>query len=94
VVLFARGCWHGFNNTRTRTSCWPGAGMGAGSIEDSGYEVDPTSTSLSIICEALHSRSSPRKRPGHATTQKRTTGSAPLPRELCERWGGVGVGDG
>jgi hypothetical protein len=41
VVYSPRGCWHGFNNTSTDVLVW--GWMGAGSIEDSGYEVHPAS---------------------------------------------------
>lgn len=43
VVYSPRGCWHGFNNTSNEDVVLVWGWMGAGSIEDSGYEVDPTS---------------------------------------------------
>jgi mannose-6-phosphate isomerase-like protein (cupin superfamily) len=43
VVYSPRGCWHGFNNTSSEDVVLAWGWMGAGSIEDSGYEVDPTS---------------------------------------------------
>jgi mannose-6-phosphate isomerase-like protein (cupin superfamily) len=43
VVYSPRGCWHGFNNTSNEDVVLAWGWMGAGSIEDSGYEVDPTS---------------------------------------------------
>jgi quercetin dioxygenase-like cupin family protein len=43
VVYSPRGCWHGFNNTSTDDVVLVWGWMGAGSIEDSGYEVDPES---------------------------------------------------
>ena len=43
MVYSPRGCWHGFNNTSSESEdvvlVW--GWMGAGSIEDSGYEVPP-----------------------------------------------------
>jgi mannose-6-phosphate isomerase-like protein (cupin superfamily) len=41
VVWSPRDCWHGFNNTSKEdvVLCW--GWMGAGTIEDSGYEVHP-----------------------------------------------------
>ena len=41
VVYSPRGCWHGFNNTSNEDVVLVWGWMGAGSIEDSGYEVDP-----------------------------------------------------
>jgi quercetin dioxygenase-like cupin family protein len=41
VVYSPRGCWHGFNNTSTDDVVLVWGWMGAGSIEDSGYEVHP-----------------------------------------------------
>jgi quercetin dioxygenase-like cupin family protein len=41
VVYSPRGCWHGFNNTSDRDVVLVWGWMGAGSIEDSGYEVHP-----------------------------------------------------
>ena len=41
VVYSPRGCWHGFNNTSSEDVVLVWGWMGAGSIEDSGYEVDP-----------------------------------------------------
>jgi mannose-6-phosphate isomerase-like protein (cupin superfamily) len=41
VVYSPRGCWHGFNNTSDEDVVLVWGWMGAGSIEDSGYEVDP-----------------------------------------------------
>ncbi len=41
VVYSPRGCWHGFNNTSTADVVLVWGWMGAGSIEASGYEVDP-----------------------------------------------------
>ena len=43
VVYSPRGCWHGFNNTSKDDVVLVWGWMGAGSIEDSGYEVDPES---------------------------------------------------
>jgi mannose-6-phosphate isomerase-like protein (cupin superfamily) len=43
VVYSPRGCWHGFNNTSNEDVVLAWGWMGAGSIEDSGYEVDPAS---------------------------------------------------
>jgi mannose-6-phosphate isomerase-like protein (cupin superfamily) len=43
VVYSPRGCWHGFNNTSNEDVVLVWGWMGAGSIEDSGYEVDPES---------------------------------------------------
>ena len=43
VVYSPRGCWHGFNNTSDQDVVLVWGWMGAGSIEDSGYEVDPES---------------------------------------------------
>jgi mannose-6-phosphate isomerase-like protein (cupin superfamily) len=43
VVYSPRGCWHGFNNTSSEDVVLVWGWMGAGSIEDSGYEVDPQS---------------------------------------------------
>jgi len=40
VVYSPRGCWHGFNNTSDEDVVLVWGWMGAGSIEDSGYEVD------------------------------------------------------
>jgi len=40
VVYSPRGCWHGFNNTSDEDVVLIWGWMGAGSIEDSGYEVD------------------------------------------------------
>jgi mannose-6-phosphate isomerase-like protein (cupin superfamily) len=39
VVYSPRGCWHGFNNTSNDDVVLVWGWMGAGSIEDSGYEV-------------------------------------------------------
>ena len=41
VVYSPRGCWHGFNNTSSEDVVLVWGWMGAGSIEASGYEVDP-----------------------------------------------------
>ena len=41
VVYSPRGCWHGFNNTSNEDVELLWGWMGAGSIEDSGYEVHP-----------------------------------------------------
>ena len=41
VVYSPRGCWHGFNNTSNEDVVLVWGWMGAGSIEASGYEVDP-----------------------------------------------------
>jgi mannose-6-phosphate isomerase-like protein (cupin superfamily) len=41
VVYSPRGCWHGFNNTSSEDVVLVWGWMGAGSIEDSGYEVPP-----------------------------------------------------
>ena len=41
VVYSPRGCWHGFNNTSSEDVVLVWGWMGAGSIEDSGYEVWP-----------------------------------------------------
>ena len=38
-TAMASGCWHGFNNTSTEDVVLVWGWMGAGSIEDSGYEV-------------------------------------------------------
>ena len=43
VVYSPRGCWHGFNNTSNQDVVLIWGWMGAGSIEDSGYEVHPES---------------------------------------------------
>ena len=43
VVYSPRGCWHGFNNTSNEDVVLVWGWMGAGSIEASGYEVDPNS---------------------------------------------------
>jgi mannose-6-phosphate isomerase-like protein (cupin superfamily) len=43
VVYSPRGCWHGFNNTSNEDVVLVWGWMGAGSIEASGYEIDPTS---------------------------------------------------
>ena len=43
VVYSPRDCWHGFNNTSDADVVLVWGWMGAGSIEDSGYEVDPDS---------------------------------------------------
>ena len=45
VVYSPRGCWHGFNNTSDEDVVLIWGWMGAGSIEDSGYEVDAGSHS-------------------------------------------------
>ena len=45
VVYSPRGCWHGFNNTSNDDVVLVWGWMGAGSIADSGYEVDPKSHS-------------------------------------------------
>jgi quercetin dioxygenase-like cupin family protein len=39
VVYSPRGCWHGFNNTSDDDVVLVWGWMGAGSIEDSGYEL-------------------------------------------------------
>ena len=41
VVYSPRGCWHGFNNTSNEDVVLVWGWMGAGSIEESGYEVKP-----------------------------------------------------
>jgi len=41
VVYSPRGCWHGFNNTSNEDVVLVWGWMGAGSIEESGYEVWP-----------------------------------------------------
>ena len=41
VVYSPRGCWHGFNNPSDADVVLVWGWMGAGSIEASGYEVDP-----------------------------------------------------
>jgi mannose-6-phosphate isomerase-like protein (cupin superfamily) len=41
VVYSPRGAWHGFNNTSSEDVVLVWGWMGAGSIEDSGYEVPP-----------------------------------------------------
>ena len=41
VVFTPRGHWHGFNNTSDQDVVLVWGWMGAGSIEASGYEVDP-----------------------------------------------------
>jgi mannose-6-phosphate isomerase-like protein (cupin superfamily) len=43
VVYSPRGVWHGFNNTSNEDVVLVWGWMGAGSIEASGYEVDPES---------------------------------------------------
>ena len=43
VVYSPRTCWHGFNNTSNQDVVLVWGWMGAGSIEASGYEVDPAS---------------------------------------------------
>ena len=43
VVYSPRGVWHGFNNTSSEDVVLVWGWMGAGSIEASGYEVDPGS---------------------------------------------------
>ena len=43
VVYSPRTCWHGFNNTSNEDVVLVWGWMGAGSIEASGYEVDPAS---------------------------------------------------
>ena len=43
VIYSPRGCWHGFNNTSNEDVVLVWGWMGAGSIEASGYEVDPES---------------------------------------------------
>jgi len=43
VVYSPRTCWHGFNNTSNEDVVLVWGWMGAGSIEASGYEVDPES---------------------------------------------------
>jgi mannose-6-phosphate isomerase-like protein (cupin superfamily) len=43
VVYSPRGVWHGFNNTSGEDVVLVWGWMGAGSIEASGYEVDPES---------------------------------------------------
>jgi mannose-6-phosphate isomerase-like protein (cupin superfamily) len=43
VVYSPRGCWHGFNNTSSEDVVLIWGWMGAGSIDASGYEIDPTS---------------------------------------------------
>ena len=49
VVYSPRGCWHGFNNTSNEDVVLVWGWMGAGSIEDSGYEVDPESHGISRV---------------------------------------------
>jgi len=44
VVYSPRGCWHGFNNTSNEDVVLVWGWMGAGSIEDSGYEVPGTNS--------------------------------------------------
>ena len=39
VIYSPRGCWHGFNNTSSEDVVLVWGWMGAGSIDDSGYEV-------------------------------------------------------
>ncbi|MBI1204761.1 MAG: cupin domain-containing protein [Rhodopseudomonas sp.] len=41
VVYSPRDCWHGFNNTSKEDVVLVWGWMGAGSIDDSGYEVHP-----------------------------------------------------
>jgi mannose-6-phosphate isomerase-like protein (cupin superfamily) len=41
VVYSPRGCWHGFNNTSNEDVVLVWGWLGAGSIEDSGYQVQP-----------------------------------------------------
>jgi mannose-6-phosphate isomerase-like protein (cupin superfamily) len=41
VIYSPRGCWHGFNNTSSEDVVLVWGWMGAGSIEASGYQVDP-----------------------------------------------------
>ena len=41
VVFSPRDCWHGFNNTSTEDVVLVWGWMGAGTIDDSGYEVHP-----------------------------------------------------
>jgi quercetin dioxygenase-like cupin family protein len=41
VIYSPRGIWHGFNNTSDEDVVLVWGWMGAGSIEDSGYEVPP-----------------------------------------------------
>jgi mannose-6-phosphate isomerase-like protein (cupin superfamily) len=43
VVYSPRGCWHGFNNTSREDVVLVWGWMGAGSIEASGYQVQPES---------------------------------------------------
>ena len=43
VIYAARDCWHGFNNTSNEDVVLVWGWMGAGSIEDSGYQVHPES---------------------------------------------------
>jgi mannose-6-phosphate isomerase-like protein (cupin superfamily) len=43
VIYSPRTCWHGFNNTSDEDVVLVWGWMGAGSIEDSGYEVHPDS---------------------------------------------------
>ncbi len=43
MIYSPRGCWHGFNNTSNEDVVLVWGWMGAGSIEASGYEVDPES---------------------------------------------------
>ena len=43
VVFTERGHWHGFNNTSDEDVVLVWGWMGAGSIEDSGYQVHPES---------------------------------------------------
>jgi mannose-6-phosphate isomerase-like protein (cupin superfamily) len=43
VVYSPRDCWHGFNNTSNEDVVLVWGWMGAGSIEASGYQVDPAS---------------------------------------------------
>jgi len=41
VVYSPRGCWHGFNNTSGQDVVLVWGWMGAGTIDDSGYETPP-----------------------------------------------------
>jgi quercetin dioxygenase-like cupin family protein len=41
VIYLPRGCWHGFDNTSNEEVVLVWGLLGAGSIEASGYQVDP-----------------------------------------------------
>jgi mannose-6-phosphate isomerase-like protein (cupin superfamily) len=43
VVYSPRDCWHGFNNTSNEDVVLVWGWMGAGSVEESGYQVHPES---------------------------------------------------